>query len=127
LLGGHIDFQLSTLGNFTSAYKNGQVRFLAVAAREDEPRLAGITTMESQGYKVHSYVSRAISVPAGTPPAVVEALSRAIKKSIESEPHKKSMEEMNMTLVYMDPGKLTSFWDSVERQTKPLLLNEAVK
>ena len=128
LLGGHIDFQLSTLGNFTSAHKNGQVRFLGVMSREDEPRLLpDVKTVESQGYKIYSYVSRGISVPAGTPAPIVEVLSRAIKKALESDEHKKSIKEMNMTLNYMNPQKMTAFWDEVEQQVKPLLTMELSK
>ena len=128
LLGGHIDFQLSTLGNFTSAYKNGQVRFLGAMARENETGLiAGVKTLESQGYKMYSYVSRGISVPASTPVPVVDALSSAIKKAIESDEHKKSIKEMNMTLNYMGPQRMAEFWDEVEQQVKPLLLQELSK
>jgi tripartite-type tricarboxylate transporter receptor subunit TctC len=127
LLGGHIDFQLSTLGNFTSAYKNGQVRFLGAMARENETLLPGVKTLESQGYKMYSYVSRGISVPAGTPAPVMGVLSGAIKKAMESDEHKKSIKEMNMTLHYMSPQKMAEFWDEVEQQVKPLLLLELSK
>jgi tripartite-type tricarboxylate transporter receptor subunit TctC len=127
LLGGHIDFQLSTLGNFTSAYKNGQVRFLGVAAREDEPRLEGVDTLDSKGFKIYSYVSRGISVPAGTPPALLDKLSGAIEKSLQSPDHQKSISEMNMTLRYMDPKEMASFWAQMEEQTKPLLMLEVKK
>ena len=128
LLGGHIDFQLSTLGNLTSAYKNGQVRFLGVMARENETKLISeVKTLESQGYKMYSYVSRGISVPAGTPAPVVRVLSNAIKKAMESEEHKKSIKEMNMTLNYMSPQKMAEFWDEVEQQVKPLLTLELSK
>ena len=128
LLGGHVDFQLSTLGNFTSAYKAGKVRFLAVSAREDEPRsIAEIPTIASQGHPIYSYVSRGISVPAGTPAPVVERLTKAIHKAMDSPEHKKAVSDMNMTLMYMDPAKMGAFWDDVERQTKPLLLQEVGK
>lgn len=127
LLGGHIDFQLSTLGNITSAYKNGQVRFLGAMARDDETLLPGVKTLESQGYKLYSYVSRGISVPAATPAPVVAVLSSAIKKAMDSDEHKKSIKEMNMTLNYMSPQKMAEFWDEVEQQVKPLLMSELSK
>lgn len=127
LLGGHIDFQLSTLGNFTSAYKSNQVKFLGVAAREDEPRLAGIPTLESEGFKIYSYVSRGISVPANTPEPILTKLTQAIEKVMQSPEHKKSVEEMYMTLRYMDPKEMSAFWDNVEAQTKPLLLSAAAE
>ena len=123
LLGGHVDFQLSTLGNFTSAYKNKQVKFLGVASREDEPRLPDIPTLESQGFKIYSYVSRGISVPANTPEPILTKLTQAIEKVMQSPEHKKSIEEMQMTLRYMNPKTMSSFWDEVETQTKPLLLS----
>lgn len=128
LLGGHVDFQLSTLGNFTSAHKAGKVRFLAVSAREDEPRtIPDVPTIASMGFPIYSYVSRGISVPAGTPPAVVDRLTKAIHKAMQSPEHQKAIGDMNMTLMYMDPAKMGAFWDEVERQTQPLLLKEVGK
>lgn len=128
LLGGHIDFQLSTLGNFASAYKNNQVRFLGATARENESRLfPDVKTLESQGYKIYSYVSRGISVPAGTPAPVMAVLSSAIEKAMESEEHKMKIKEMYMTLHYMNPQKMAEFWDEVEQQVKPLLAMELTK
>jgi tripartite-type tricarboxylate transporter receptor subunit TctC len=128
LLGGHVDFQLSTLGNFTSAYKAGKVKFLAVSAHDDEPRsIPEIPTIASQGHPIYSYVSRGISVPAGTPPAVVDRLTTAIRKAMEDPAHKEAIADMNMTLMYMDPAKMGAFWDDVERQTKPLLMQEVVQ
>lgn len=127
LLGGHVDFQLSTLGNFTSAYKNNQVRFLGVAAREDEPRLPGIRTLESEGFKIYSYVSRGLSVPANTPEPILTKLTQAIEKVMQSPEHKKSVDEMQMSLRYMNPKEMSSFWDEVEAQTKPLLLSAAAE
>lgn len=125
LLGGHIDFQLSTLGNVTSAYNGKQVRFLAVAAREEEPRLADVPTMVSQGVEIYSYVSRGISVPASTPAPVVTRLTQAIEKVMQSAEHKKSTADLYMTLRYMNPQEMASFWDDVEAQTKPLLAETA--
>lgn len=127
LLGGHIDFQLSTLGNVTSAYKSGQVRFLGAAGRADEQRLAGVPTLESVGYKTFSYVSRGISVPSGTPAPVVAKLSAAVQKAMTSEEHQAKLKEMNMTPRYMSPQEMAAFWDEVEVQTKPLMVMEASK
>ena len=124
LLGGHIDFQLSTLGNFTSAYKNGQVRFLGVAAREEEERLPGIDTLESQGYPIFSYVSRGLSVPAGTPEPIVQKLSDAISNALESAEHQQKMSEMNMSIQYMDPESMAAFWDDLQQRIEPLLQSE---
>ena len=123
LLGGHIDFQLATLGNVTSAFKNNQVKFLAVAAREDEPRLPNIPTLDKEGYKIFSYVSRGISVPANTPEPILTKLTQAIENVMQSPEHKKSIDEQFMTLRYLNPKDMSSFWDEVEAQTKPLLLS----
>ncbi|MGE5618105.1 MAG: tripartite tricarboxylate transporter substrate binding protein [Sphingomonadaceae bacterium] len=121
LLGGHTDFQLGTLGVFASAYKNGQVRFLGVMDKEESRLLPGVKTTESQGYKIYSYVTRVLSVPAGTPAPVVDVLSSAVKKAMETEEHKKKIEEMGMTLTYMGPDQTAAFWDDVETQVKPLM------
>jgi hypothetical protein len=42
---------------------------------------------------------------------------------MQSPEHKKSIDEQFMTLRYLNPKDMSSFWDEVEAQTKPLLLS----
>ncbi len=121
LLGGHTDLQLGTLGVFASAYKSGKVRFLGVTDKVENRLVPGVPTLESQGYKVYSSVSRVISVPAGTPAPVVDILAGALKKAMDSAEHKQKIEDMGMTLTYMGPQQTATYWDDLESQVKPLM------
>lgn len=121
LLGGHTDFQLGTLGVFASAFKANNVRFLAVLDKAESRLVPGVKTLESQGYKVTSYVSRALSAPAGTPKVVIDALANALRKTMDSEEQKKKIETMGMTLRYMGPEQTARYWDEVETQVRPLM------
>ncbi len=121
LLGGHTDFQCGTLGVFVSAFKSNRVRVLGVLDKHESGLMPGVKTLESQGYKLYSYVSRAISVPAGTPRAAVDTLATAIRNTMGSEEHKKQIEMMGMTLRYMGPEETAQYWDEVEAQVRPLM------
>ena len=120
-LGGHVDFQLGTLGVFASAFKANKVRFLAVLDKEESRLVPGIKTMESQGYKLYSYVSRVVSAPAGLPKPILDTLAKALQRTMESEEHKKQIETMGMTLRFMGPEQAAQYWDEVETQIRPLM------
>ncbi len=121
LLGGHTDFQLGTLGVFASAFKAKSVRFLGVLDKEESRLVPGVKTLASQGYKVYSYVSRALSAPAGTPKDVVDTLANTLRKTMDAEEQKKQIETMGMTLRYMGPEQTAQYWDEVETQVRPLM------
>ncbi len=82
----------------------------------------GVPTLESQGYKVYFASVRGISVRAGTPPEVVDVLAGAVKRAMESDGVKKKMEELGLVQRYMGPAEFTTYWDEIEADTKPLLV-----
>lgn len=121
MLGGHVDSKYGNIGDFLPQMKSGQIRIVGIMDKEENKFLPGVKTMESQGYKQYSAVSRGISAPVGTPKEIVDLLSAAIKKVISSDEHRAKMEEMGQTLRYMDPSEFGKYWDDVEAQVKPLM------
>jgi tripartite-type tricarboxylate transporter receptor subunit TctC len=57
----------------------------------------------------------------GTPPKVVEVLTRAMKKVIESPEHGKKLDEIGLQSVYMDPAAYEKIWIDVEARVKPII------
>jgi len=80
LLGGHIDVNFCTAGEVPSQFKAGEVRILGILDKQPSKFYPGITTAESQGYKVYSTSSRGWAAPAGTPKPIMDKLSSALNE-----------------------------------------------
>ena len=121
LLGGHIDANFCTAGEVPSQYKAGEVRLLGIMDKQPSKFYPGITTLESQGYKVYSTSSRGWVAPAGTPKEIVNKLSAALKKAMEDPDHQQKIEATTSELRYMDPDQMSTYWADMEAQYKPLI------
>lgn len=121
ILGGHTDFAVNSLGNFTAQVKAGELRIIGVLDTQENAYLPGVKTLEAQGYKVSMVTSKGIAGPAGTPKEVVDVLSRAIKKAMENEDVKKKHAEMWMTQRYLDSEQYSAMWEKLESDIKPLM------
>jgi tripartite-type tricarboxylate transporter receptor subunit TctC len=121
LLGGHIDALVDTVaGSYTRA-KAGEFRVLGVMDTQESAYLPGVPTFASQGVKLEFAASRGLVAPAGTPKPIVDALSDAIRKTINTDDHRKRMADMGQTLRYMDPAQFADYWAAMERQVQPLM------
>jgi len=60
-------------------------------------------------------------VAGGTPRAIVDVLSTAVKKAMEDETFKKKMEDMGYPLQYMDAEQYERFWAETEADVAPLV------
>jgi tripartite-type tricarboxylate transporter receptor subunit TctC len=82
-----------------------------------------VPTMKSQGYDVAAASWTGIAAPEGTPQNVVDALTEAMKKVIDSPEHQKKLQELALTPYYLDPTACTKLWMETEIRIKPILEN----
>lgn len=120
-LGGKIDVLCANVGDLLSQFKSGEVRILGIMDDEPSPFYPGVKTFEQQGYKLYNSSSRGFAAPAGTPKAIVDTLSGAMKRVAASEDHKKRMADMGLTLRYMDPAQYNAYWSEYEKMIVELL------
>lgn len=86
LMAGDTDFAIDNIASYTPLIKAGKVRALAVTAPERWPTMPDVPTMGEAGVLDFIITSwGAFVVPKGTPAAVVDKLSAAIK-AIAAEP-----------------------------------------
>lgn len=116
LIGGKIDVFCGNVGDMRSVVKNKQARILGVLDDEHNEFFPDVPTMEEQGYKIYNSSSRGYVLPAGTPKPIVDVLSAAIKKVMNSDEHKKRIAEMTQTLRYMEPDDFGKYWENYETQ-----------
>lgn len=120
-LGGKIDVLCANVGDLLSQFKSGEVRILGIMDDEPSPFYPGVKTFEQEGYKLYNSSSRGFAAPAGTPKAVIDVLSGAMKRVAASEDHKKRMADMGLTLRYMDPVQYNAYWGEYEKMIIELL------
>jgi tripartite-type tricarboxylate transporter receptor subunit TctC len=122
LLGGHVTAVAGGVSDAVARVKAGEFRALAVAADQESEFLPGVPTMQAQGYDVVSVSTAGILAPAGTPREVVDALSRVIKKVVESEQHRADLAKYGgIARHYLGPDEFAKFWADYEARLAPVL------
>lgn len=123
LLGGHTDVSMNSIGELVTQYKAGTLRILGVMSEERDPNLPDVPTVAEAGFPdvepIGSYIGMA--APAGTPQAVIDRMSGALKKAMEDPTVKERMTEYGNTLTYLDPEEYKVFWDKFDARFKPLI------
>jgi len=121
LLGGHLDAVVTTSSTFLSQLKSGNVKMLGITDKEENKFFPGVKTFDAQGYRVQYGASRGIVVRSETPKEVLGILGAAVKTATDDLDLRKRMNEMALTVRYLDEKQAGAFWDELEAQTKPLL------
>lgn len=121
LVGGHVDAAVGSGGNYLSQVKGGQLRAIAVMDREPSPYFPDAKTMVSQGYDVIMMVNMGISVPAGTPKEIVDILTAATKKAMESGEVKSRLDSVGVAPRFMSGADFAARWTETESTVKPLM------
>lgn len=83
LAGGHVQVALSDYGSIKPFFDAGKVRLLAVATEKRLPTLPDVPTFSEVG--LHDFpisIWHAVTVPVGTPQAVVDALAAAPEEAV---------------------------------------------
>jgi tripartite-type tricarboxylate transporter receptor subunit TctC len=127
LLGGHVDVLAGATADALPHKASGAFRVLGIAAEQPDKSMPEVPTMKSQGYDVVAASATGIVAPAGTPQNVVDTLTRAMKKVIDSDEHQKKLQQLALEPYYLDPPAYTKLWEETEVRMKPILENIAPK
>lgn len=77
IMGGQVDSSFATLGSVLPQVQAGKLKAVAVAAPRRSPLLPNVPTFEESGVKGYSAEAwYGLLAPAGTPPAVLQALEK---------------------------------------------------
>lgn len=121
LLGGHIDAHFGSAGESLPQFKSGEMRFLGIMDKQRSPFYPNVPTLEEQGFPLYAAGTRGYVLPAGTPMDIVNILTGAMKRVMESPEHKQKMDELGLTIRYMDPKQYSDYWADFEEQVRPLM------
>ncbi len=121
IIGNHLDAGSGTAGNWTGLWRSGDLRYIAMFDRKEDPSFPNVPTAESQGYKVYSVTDMGVSAPPGTPKEIVDILSNAIKKVVASDEFKKKSLDIAMNPNFMDSAQYSAYWDEIDKFAEPLV------
>ncbi len=121
LLGGHVDAFTGGTADSLPHYRSGAWRVLGVAAMERDSSMPDVPTLREQGYDVIAASATGIVAPAGTPIPVVQALSGAMQRVVQSPEHRRQLLDFSLVPAFMDPEAYTQFWMETERRMAPVL------
>lgn len=126
LRSGEIDLALEIVGPMLPQVQAGTLKALAVSGNQRNPALPEVPTLQQagiQGYNVSSW--NAIAVPAGTSPAIVERLNRAVREAIAQPSVVAKLEKLGMRLQAGSPEQAQALlsgeikrWGEVIRNAK---------
>ena len=110
LVGGQLDYMFSPLQNALPFIKQGQIRAVALAAKQRHRDLPQVPTLGESGYpgaEVSNWF--ALYAPAATPPAVVKKLHGAYAKALAQPELRSKLEGMGFDILQATPEEATDF------------------
>ncbi len=124
LLGGQIPLMFINQDVALQHVKVGKLRALAVTSEQRNPLYPDVPTIAESGFPGFSALSwSGLSVPAGTPPAIVERLEAEMGRIMGSPAIRQRMESVGFVVPPQGSKAYTAFVkDEVERWTKVIKL-----
>lgn len=121
MLGDNIEATALGLSSMMATVKGGQSRVIASIGDGGGKFIPGVKSFSEQGFKGYDGVGRGWFVPAGTPMEVVNTLSAAMKRAMQSPEHESKIAELGQVTTYKDPVEFGKYWNDMEVQIKPLV------
>jgi tripartite-type tricarboxylate transporter receptor subunit TctC len=124
-LGGQVDAEVGAISEVAGAIEGDQVRGLSVFDSEESKFAPGVPTATSEGYDVEFGSSRILVLPKGTPKAIVDAWSAAVKKASDTEAAAGDFDKFYLAPRYLDPKDTKAYIATVDEQVKDFLADVA--
>jgi tripartite-type tricarboxylate transporter receptor subunit TctC len=127
LLGGHIDFRVSTPGEAIAMIRAGKTRGLAVSSEKRMKALPDVPTFKELGIGESLTLSRSFWGPPNLPPKIVNIITKAMEKANKDPDFVKLAEDRLLVEVeYRSPSRLKEEFTLYDKKYGPKLL-EAFK
>ncbi len=128
IIGDRIDIANSTLPSVLEQIKAGQMRPLAIASPERNPRAADIPTLREQGVSNADADSwAAFFAPVKTPEPILDALSKAVIAAIAKPAVTESILKLGFTLKVRDPAAFKPYHLQEIATWKQIIADAGVK
>lgn len=123
LVSGEVDLALGGVSSFVGPYRSGDIRLLSVVADETNPFVPEVPTLTDAGYPgVAQMTSRfTLSLPAGTPEAIVTTLQDALEAATSDPEVKTALEDAATRPAFLDAQEAADLWAEREAAVKPVI------
>jgi tripartite-type tricarboxylate transporter receptor subunit TctC len=117
LRAGQVDVAFEITAPMVAQVKAGVVRVLAVTSGQRNPALPDAPTVQQAGVSGYDVASwNAIAAPAGTPPAVIERLNRAVHEAVATPAVRDKLAALGVRLQAGSPAELQALLGSEVRR-----------
>ncbi|MEB3370059.1 tripartite tricarboxylate transporter substrate binding protein [Saccharopolyspora mangrovi] len=120
-VGRQVDAAVAGAGETMSAYREGQLRPLAIFHHERHPQMPDVPTAAEAGHDLEFGGWGGIYAPAGLPDDVRETLESAIKRAAQTDTFIKAISTPGNLPVYRSAAEFTSFVNSEHARFGKLL------
>ncbi len=118
LLGGHLDYVVTTAGVAIQMIRQGRMKALAVTSATRLPALPDVPTVSQALPNGFVYVPWSLlAAPAATPAAIVERLSAEVAKIVSEPASRERFTDMGAAIQPMKPVELRSFIQQQQQHT----------
>jgi tripartite-type tricarboxylate transporter receptor subunit TctC len=110
LMSGVVKIAFPTMPGVVEQVKAGKLRALAINSNKRSPLFPDVPTMAEAG--LPGYVDDAwngVAVPAGTPPAIIDFLSKNIAEVMAQPDFQKKMEQTGASAVSKTPAEMDAY------------------
>ena len=122
VLSGNVTFIFFTVPPLLPQVEAGQLRALAIASAERSPLVPNVPTIAEAGYSGFDVIAwYALFAPRGTPPAVVDRLSKEIEKILQRDDIRTELAKLGAESRYLSPQDLTDYVAAESPKWGPLL------
>lgn len=110
---GHAQVSVGTVLQALPHLNSKRMRALAVTGSKRQPAIPDVPTMDEQGFKGFDIDNWwGLLAPAGTPPAVIQKLSKTMADILAQPETVKKLESESATVAYQDPATFGKFMDA---------------
>lgn len=122
LLGGQVDvvFQNASFP-FVPRARAGEVRMIAVFARERSPFLPDVPTAAEQGFQTTMSVTSGLAAPKGLPGPVAEKLQAVFTRAMQSAEHREKLPQIGVPAKILVGAEYTQLIDELDGHARRLV------
>lgn len=114
LLGGHIELMFDPLQSVLPQIRAGKLKVIAISSAERSRELPGTPTFAEAGVKAETTAWWGLFAPAGTPPAVIDALAKQVKNA-QANSKLKQLQTIGITIQALTDRKAIDAFLASER------------
>jgi tripartite-type tricarboxylate transporter receptor subunit TctC len=127
LIGGQVDMYFASPSSAAPHIQSGKLRPLAITTTRRSPAFPDLPTMGELVPRFESGTFYALVAPAGTPPAVLDRLSAAVRTATEMPEVKQRMAEIGADVVASSPADTMKFLEDQIRQWEGVVKSANIK